>query len=327
MFKNKFSLILLSLLIGALLLGSNLSLVFAQSSNSAPKTLQVQGLSIDPFLIEADLTPGQSSEFGITVTNTTDAPLSFEVSINDFITNGRNGQPLFLSSTEKSDPKYSLSEWVKITQQPKFKIAPHQQTTINFTITPPIDAELGTHYGGLLFGQPEQLSRDQSTLVENKAGAIILGKLGKAQEQGIISRFFSQQSWFTSSPFDLVLAFHNFGNVHSKPKGTVVVRNMFGQQVADLPVNKDALIILPETEREFELSWRPSWAFGRYTAEAIMFFGNPKLEVRSQTSFWVLPVFPILAGVCVIIVLALGGYAAVIRYNRYIINRAKNELK
>jgi len=154
-----------------------------------------------------------------------------------------------------------------------------------------------------------------------------LAKLGKAQEQGLISRFFSQQSWYQSGPYDLILGFHNFGNVHSKPKGSVVVRNMFGQQVADLQVNRDALIVLPETEREFEISWQPSWAFGRYTAEAIMFFGNPKLEVRSQTSFWVLPAFPILAGLCILIVLVAAGYYGVIRYNRYIIKHSKNEFK
>ncbi len=289
------------------------------------KILEVQGLAIDPFLIETEVVPGQAKYYEISVTNTTNAPVSFEVSINDFVTDGRSGQPLFLPPSEKSDPKYSLSQWINITQQPQFTIGPQEQTKINFSITPPVDAELGTHYGGLLFGRPKEPLNEQGTVVQNKAGTIILAKLGKAQEQGIISRFFSQQNWYQTGPYDMVLGFHNYGNVHSKPKGSIVVRNIYGQQVADVQVNRDALIVLPETERDFEVSWNPSWAFGRYTAEAIMFYGNPKLEVRAQTVFWVLPVFPILAGLCILIVLGGLLHYGITRYNKYIINKANQD--
>lgn len=328
---TKFILITAGLAIAVQSLLSFQMLALAQSpsssKNTAAKVLEVQGLAIDPFLIETEVVPGETKYYEITVTNTTESTLSFEVSINDFVTNGRNGQPLFLPATEKSDPKYSLSEWIKITQQPQFTIGPQQQTKINFSITPPVDAELGTHFGGLLFGRPKQSLSEPGTVVQNKAGTIILAKIGKAQEQGQISRFFSQHSIYQETPIDMILNFHNYGNVHSKPKGSIVIKNMFGQQVADVEVNRDALIVLPETEREFALSWSPSWAFGRYSAEAILYFGNPKLEVRAHTAFWVLPTFPILAGLCILIVLAGLGYFGIKRYNQYIINRATNDDK
>lgn len=327
MFKYR---VILIVLLGLLVLSGSpaFSQVKAQEQSedaTQSKVLEVQGLAIDPFLIETEVVPGQTKYYEITVTNTTNAPLSFEVSINDFVTDGRSGQPLFLPPSEKSDPKYSLSQWINITQQPQFTIKPQEQTKINFSITPPVDAELGTHYGGLLFGRPKEPLNEQGTVVQNKAGTIILAKLGKAQEQGVISRFFSQQSWYQTGPYDMILGFHNYGNVHSKPKGSIVVRNIYGQQVADVQVNRDALIVLPETERDFEVSWNPSWAFGRYTAEAIMFYGNPKLEVRAQTVFWVLPVFPILAGLCILIVLGGMVYYGLGRYNKYIIKQASKD--
>jgi hypothetical protein len=314
-----------SLLISAALIfsGSALAMPAQAQPASSGQTLEIQGLAIDPFLIEADVTPGQSSPYAITLTNTTDGPLTFETSINDFTTNGRDGQPLFLNSSEQSDPKYSLSAWIKVTQQPQFTIPPRGQTTINFTITPPADAELGTHYGGLLFGQPKQASAGQATVVQSKVGAIILAKLGKANEQGTISQFFSQHKIYQAAPIDLVLTFHNYGNVHSKPKGDVYIRNMFGHEVVDLQVNRDANIVLPESERDFNISWNPSWALGRYTAETVLYYGNPKLEVRATTVFWVLPVFPLLAGLCIAAVFLALIYVIIKRYNRYIIKRSQ----
>lgn len=295
-----------------------------RSSQIAPsQILEVQGLAIDPFLIETDLTPGQASQYSITLTNVTDAPLIFETSINDFVTNGRDGQPLFLPSGQQSDPKYSLSTWVKVTQQPNFTIVPRGQTTINFTITPPLEAELGTHYGGLLFGQPLQQLGDQATAVQSKAGTIILARLGKANEQGTISNFFSQRKVYQSAPINLALTFDNFGNVHTKPKGDIYIRNMFSRDVADLQVNRDALIVLPETERDFAATWQPRWAFGRYTAETVLYFGNPKLELRATTSFWVIPIVPLVAGLGIALVLIAGIYVMIKRYNRYIIKRAQ----
>ncbi len=292
---------------------------------STPQVLQVHGLGIDPFLIEADVVAGQASEYTITLTNTTDQPLSFETSINDFTTNGTSGQPLFLPSDKQSDPKYSLSAWVKVTEQPQFTIAPRAQTKIKFTITPPSDAEVGTHYGGLLFGQPERRAQaGQETVVQNKVGTIILARLGKANEQGTISGITTDKRVYQQSPINFTVTFNNYGNVHSKPKGDIYLKNIFGQEVADLQVNRDAQIILPATQRSFDVSWRPQLAFGRYTAEAVMYFGNPKLETRATVSFWVIPVrsLLILAGSALIALLFL--YVIIKRYNRFIINRSRS---
>jgi hypothetical protein len=320
-----YSFISIIILSAGFILGSSVLAARAQvqDQNVPGQSLAIQGLAIDPFLIETDVVSGQSSEYSITLTNTTDTALTFETSINDFTTNGKDGQPLFLNSSEQSDPKYSLSTWIKITQQPNFTIPPRGQTTVHFTITPPADAESGTHYGGLLFGQPKQQLAEQGAAVQSKVGTIILARLGKANEQGSISEFFSQHKIYQAPPIGLVLTYHNYGNVHSKPKGDVYIRNMFGREVKDIQVNRDANIVLPENERDFNITWSPSWAFGRYTAESVLYFGNPKLEVRAKTSFWVLPILPLLAGLCILIVLIAAIYVIIMRYNRYIIKRAQ----
>jgi hypothetical protein len=308
-------LILGSLLAAVLFLPA--SPVLAQES----KPLSVQGLAIDPFLIEAAVSPGGKNDYSISLINTTDKPLVFSVSINDFVPNGRTGQPRFLDSEETGDPRFSLSSWIRITKQPDFVIAPRGQTTVKFSIAAPIDAEPGTYYGGILFGQAAQNDPVSGTAVEHKVGAIILVRLGNAQEKGTISEFFSQHGIYQKAPIDLLLSFHNYGNVHSKPKGGITIRNVFGAAVAQVPVNPDAAIVLPESERDFALAWQPWFAFGRYTAEAVLYYGNPKLEARAITSFWVIPVLPLLYILLGLAVLIVAGYFAVKKYNSYIIRK------
>lgn len=312
---------LISLFI-VLALGSPASAV-AQDLSTA-RSLQVEGLGIDPFLIEVNATVGSTIEQSIKLTNTTNEPLTFVASINDFIPNGNTGQALFLDSDKESDSQFSLSKWITITKQPTFTIPPRGTTEVDFTIIPPVDAEPGTHYGGILFGRPPGSVENSETAVQHKVGAIILVKLGKSQENISIENFKTDRKIYQSGPISFNTALSNDGNVHSKPKGDITIKNTFGKSIAQIPVNRDALIMLPETQREFASEWSPStFAIGRYTAEEILYYGNPKLEIRAQTVFWILPLKGIVGGVLIFIILGIILYVGITRYNRYIIKNSR----
>lgn len=287
--------------------------------------LQVQGLGIDPFLIEIDMAAGEVQTRSITLTNTTNAPLTFTASINDFVPNGSTGQPQFLDANVESDSKFSLSRWITVTRQPEFTIPPQSQTEVAFTINVPVDAEPGTHFGGILFGQPLGIKPPSGPAVIQKAGAIILVKLGESQEKVQVSQFFTQQKVYQSGPIEFLISLHNFGNVHSKPKGDITIRNFWGRQVAQVPVNPDAQIILPESGRDFSQTWNKKIGFGRYTAESVLYYGSPKLELRSQTSFWIIPMKEISLGVLFALILGIIGYIGVRQYNKYIIKHSRDE--
>jgi hypothetical protein len=297
----------------------------AQAPVDASQGLQVEGLGINPFIIEVDAEPGVVVTRSIHLGNTTDSPLTFTSSINDFVPNGRTGQPLFLSTDQDSDPQFSLSRWITITKQPTFIIPAHGETEVQFTITPPADAEPGTHYGGILFGRPPGVPQGSSSAVQHKAGAIILVKLGKSQEQLDLLSFSADQNKFHKGPIDFHTVLSNTGNVHSKPKGEITIKNIVGGQILQIPINRDANIVLPQSEREFISEWKPWFAFGRYTAEAVLYYGNPKLELRTKITFWVIPVKEVMLGVLGLAILAIMLYIAIRKYNRYIIKNFSNE--
>lgn len=316
--KSKLITSVLAIFLGVLFLGSLSDVARAQG-------LQVQGLGIDPFLLELDMSAGETQTRTITLTNTTNEPLTFTASINDFVPNGNTGQPQFLSAEEESDPKFSLSRWITVTRQPEFTIPPQSQTEVAFTVNVPVDAEPGTHYGGILFGQPLASKPMSGPAVIQKAGAIILVKLGQSQEKVQVSDFFTQRQVYQHGPIEFLISLHNFGNVHSKPKGDITVRNLWGKQVAQVPVNPDALIVLPESGRDFVQTWDTKLGFGRYTAESVLYYGSPKLELRSQISFWIIPVKEVLLGVLIALILGIIGYIGVRQYNRYIIKHSSDE--
>ena len=86
---------------------------------------------------------------------------------------------IFASSTNICEPLTSSIE--------------QQQTEIEITIAVPIDAEVGTHYGGILFGQKVGVVGGNGPQVQHKAGSIILVKLGQSQEKVALNNFFTQK--------------------------------------------------------------------------------------------------------------------------------------
>jgi hypothetical protein len=303
--------------------------VSAQVFSTAPDPaasqngLQVQGLSIDPFLIEVNASPGDIVTRTITLTNTTNEPLDFIASINDFVPNGTTGQPLFLGTNVDADPKFSLSQWIVITKQPQFIIPSNGSTTVEFTITIPASVEPGTHYGGILFGRPPGSPDATGSAVQLKAGAIILVKLGQSQESIEIEKLSSDKKIYWGGPINFTTILSNLGNVHSKPKGEITIKNIVGALITQLPINRDANIVLPESKRDFNVQWHQHYAFGRYVAEEVIYYGNPKLELRRSVIIWVVPIKQIIVTVVALALLALVMRWIKKRYDRYIIRRAR----
>lgn len=297
------------------------------TSAQTDRTFEVQGLAINPFLIESALDHGQSEERSITLQNTTQGPLAISISINDFTVDKNSNTPKFLESSELADPKFSISEWISITKQPKYELLPGETTELILKLTPPDSAEPGTHYGGLLITTESAPLTGTNTIVEHKVGVIIIAELGRASQQGsITSLIASNEKNDSGNQVRFLLNFNNFGNTHLKPKGEIFIYNIFGKQVGNLYINRDAQIVLPQTEKRFDAIWQPSFNFGWYRAEAILYFGNPKIEARAETSVWLFDPISATLSIAVLALLIVTTVFAVHRYNRWILARNKTSI-
>ena len=286
-----------------------------------PPNVTNQGITISPFLLERQMEKGQTLNEVIDVTNNSTETLPVNVTINDFQPIGENGQSQFLDPGQ-GNPTYSLSSWIKIQQSPTLYLKSNQTTSLAFSISPPLNAEDGGHYGAILFSFQSPGAAGTNVVVTQKVGAIILVKLGRVNEIGTIASFAPQKSFYEYPPVTFVTRFQNTGNVHTQPRGGISIFNSFGKQVGSVLVNENANNVLPQTTRAFTSTWTDKFAFGKYTAQEKLVIGDTGQVVESTATFWVLP-WKLALGVAIgLFLLILILIYSVRKYNQWVLEKA-----
>jgi hypothetical protein len=287
----------------------------------------VQGLSLSPFIFEDSVQKGQTLVHQIQLLNNSAETLYISHEIADFKAGNDTGQPLFLGPGEAANPNYSLSSWVEVKNVPA-KLLPEQKQVVTAKISVPLKAEDGTHYGAILFSYNSAANNGAvGTDIIKKAGTLFFLKIGTANEQGNIINFSSSRHFFTGAAATFSTIFQNTGNVHLKPKGQVLIKNIFGQLVASIAINRDAQIVLPQTFRTFQSFWHPFFPLGLYTATSHVYYGDSNLESIDTISFWIFPIKSILIAIIIIIILGFSIIYGVKKYNSWIIKKSEMQNK
>ena len=150
-------------------------------------------------------------------------------------------------------------------------------------------------------------------------------------------------------PATFATRFQNEGNIHLRPTGSVVVKNLFGSTSAELVMNQNGGATLPDSIRRYETTWEKStveetpgniwgnfwaefrnewnnFALGRYQASVSLTAGTGDLVKDSATlTFWVWPwrVLTLMFLILVVVVLAVS--FGIKRYNHWILTRANQQ--
>jgi hypothetical protein len=286
--------------LGMLALTGLLTIFVAPQTSKAQNS--IRGLEISPFLMELDVAKGGSIAQTITITNRSAESLRVTATPRDFLP-GNDGQPEFVPDPQINDPTFSLSSWVKFTNDPEFTIKAGETVSVPFSVNPPANAEQGTHYGAVLFSYASPSVEGNVSGVQQSVGTILLVYYGQSQENGQVNLESNKKLFWNADKVNLTTTFDNTGNVHVKPKGGAVVKNMLGQAVGSVFVNRDAANVLPKTNRSFVGAWYPSGlSFGRYTIESVITYGRSRLEARDKIVIWILPwYFDVIIAVILII--------------------------
>lgn len=286
-----------------------------------------QGLEISPPLIEFNTDPGQTVTANIKLRNITDSTLVARARIDDFVAQGEEGLPkLLLDEKAGETSPYSFKSWVNTI--PPQTIAPKQQVTIPVTFVVPKDAGPGGHYGVVRFTAAAPEVEDTGVSLSASIGSLVLINVsGNVTTSAKIEEFFvsqnnKQSSFFEQGPLNFVERISNTGNVHIKPTGEVKVKNTLGRNIATLQVNEKNGNVLPASIRRFEQTLSNKFLFGRYTAEANLFYGDNQ-TLNQTISFWVIP-YKLIALIIGLIVLAV---FLVRRYNSHIVKKATKRSK
>jgi len=197
-----------------------------------------------------------------------------------------------------------------------------------YRIEVPQDAEPGTHLLSLVFQLKPAEEIDTGGVAvyigSNVAVNIFLKVLGATiddidmdfqsgvftnKKEGISSaerkKSFQPKGFFLKPPVDFLLTVYNEGNTHQKPDGNVkVVNDLFGSQYEKLLVNPENRIILPGTDRVFDVpSFGQGFMFGKYRAKIVLLYGDPLGAVEKEISFWIVPLVEILIALAILILI------------------------
>ncbi|HUO50240.1 MAG TPA: hypothetical protein VMU25_01585 [Candidatus Paceibacterota bacterium] len=255
------------------------------------------GLKIQPVKISETLNPGESTSGVITLTNVSDQDVNVAVTVQDFVPVANSDTYQFVG---RAPGVSSVRDWINVGTTTSFNFKQGETRDIPYTITAPQDAEPGGHFGAVFFKATG--SGQSSIKVGTQVGMLVLVAIpGSHTESGNILSF-TAPAFLQQAPVPFTMKFQNTGTVFFEPRGTIDITDMFGRTVANLPIQGE--VVLPTTIKTMEFDWNVSgFLLGKYTAVATIIDGEGNKMTTSAVSFWVVPVWYILAFLVVLIVI------------------------
>ncbi|MGB3023223.1 MAG: hypothetical protein WBB39_00245 [Candidatus Saccharimonadales bacterium] len=317
--------------IAGLLTAGLVGLTWVTTSHAQTPTNETgQALEIAPPVINLTANPGQIVEAKIQIRDVSTSNLLVRGEVNDFTAAGEDGTPKLLIEQTETSP-YSLRPW--ISALPQLTLKPQQIESLPVTIKVPTNAAPGGYFAVIRFTASAPGIDQSGVALSASLGTLVLLRVnGDAKQQLSIESFYTQKdsnkiSLIESAPLDFVVRIKNSGNVHEQPVGQARIKDMFGNELANVNINLERKNILPGSIRKFQEPLNSATIgnkilFGRYTAQLTMKYGDDSI-VTSEISFWVIPYKLIIGVITGLILLFFTIRYALRRYTERVLDRSR----
>jgi hypothetical protein len=238
-------------------------------------------VAIRPAHFEITANPGDEVKATVYFWNGTDVELPVHMESEDIRPQDEEGHV----AGEAEDAVNALKNWVKPVY-PDVVVFPKQEIALDFTIEVPVNADPGSHWGGVVV-QTAPVPVGGGAAIQTRVGTIVLLRVSGEAKEKLALESISVPRFTESPPIALEARFKNEGTVHEAPQGTIEVRNVFGWLVATgtLPVRN----VWPGDVRKIEASVGDGLWLGRYTVLFRAKYGDAGQELDSQAKVWVVP--------------------------------------
>lgn len=263
--------------------------IFLSFGTDLKAQVLVDTVSTRPSIIEEVVETGDVKNFTITVTNQSERTETFYPVVENMLGISDQGAPRFTLE----DQGFGLSEWVSI-HQDSITLASGESGEFSFTISVPNEAGPQGYYGAFFVMRQAPDQRKTGSAVDFKIGTILNFRIqGDAYEEAFIREFAVGKNIYSNKEkVEFKVVVENMGNVLARPRGTINLINMFGDQVAQIPVNHPQPGgVFPGDYRTFKVEWESEgFNLGRVNAELDLTYGETGVRtISDKTSFWVLP--------------------------------------
>lgn len=264
-------------------------------------TSSAHAFAVNPSTIDIVSDRGSVVQEVITIINTKNTEQTYYLNTLSFEPAEDGMTPLFIQNEKDHS---GLPEWISFSQK-QIRIGAGETFELPFTINVPSDIAAGTYYGALTVSSaPENIIPSGASVEAKTAVLIFLNVSGETTERVALLDFGPTEtsSIFSSAPQEFQFRLQNQGTVMVVPSGYVVIKNIFGNEVARLPINEERGRLLPETTRSFSVEWGTDqgetffeqmgsqWSNGRlgyYTVELDVVFGE-STQTKS-IGIWIFP--------------------------------------
>lgn len=279
------------------------------------------GYIISPSLNRYNFEPGKEVKGSFTLTNSfvTGEPESQTFVLSAKFVFQENGNKYIYDRTPNGRQMYDMTSWIVLGKQ-EVTIKQNQSVEIPYTIKVPSNPMPGGKYAAIVIEKKNSLDQMASSgaALDDKVAYQILGKIsGEELRDSEITSYSVNKPIFWMWPNEeatFTLTFKNKGNVEFLPSGDIFVhKGEITNAFWNTNFNQDQLVILPENERSYSVTWQPQkgliktdksgitinldyFRIGRYLATAKVGYdqNNNRVVVDRVVSFWIIPI-PLIA--------------------------------
>lgn len=255
-------------------------------------------LSLDPPIIEIHALPPAAITSSLNIQNKGDMQATLLIQLKPFQAKGENS---FLSKNVQI-----LDNGVPVEA---VTLAPSQQKTLALKITIPPDTNTSDYYFSVVFISQNPAETEQAN--SNSVSAVSLSQLGIAsnvlvsvgakENPNATIEEFSSDLFFQKGPVAFTVRVNNLGNQFIKPKGNIVIQNMFGQSIgkldlASVNILSNSIRAIPNT------LWKENFLLGFYTATLNLSLSNNGPTFTKSIRFFA---FPLQGAIILVIILII----------------------
>jgi len=249
------------------------------------------GIGIRPALIDDRMEPGDRKDYQITVSNLSSEGRLFYIYKRDIVDATDAGAPIF-GNQNREISGLELSQWISLATSSVF-IEASGTAVLDVSVVAPVNITPGSHFAGIVVSaEPPELETSGAAVGYEVSNIISMRIAGDTKEEASIRQFATNRYFYSNLDVSFNVRIENSGTTLVRPTGPLVVKNMFGQEVASLVFNESQAGIFPGKTREFIVDWKGEQVgFGRYEAMITPVYGETgaRKTLTSTVTFWVLP--------------------------------------
>jgi len=295
-------------------------------------------LTLSPVTLQLDTKPGDESTAEIRIRNNSTQIEPLKVSFATFNFNDRT-QQVDLNQNDTGEHM----EWISVDRE-TLSVNPSEWETVKVRFSPPESGALSYYYAVIFSRESQQNPEDATTAITGAPAVLVLTNVDSplAKRELQVDSFSVPKFWIEFLPQTFILRIKNTGNTHVKPLGNIFIDGQGKKDLAVLSVNEKNSLVLPNTARDFTISWDDGfpvhkdktdkdqvvkdeegqvvrelkWDFsqvdrfriGKYTAHLLLVYDNGErdIPIESFVSFWVIPWRICLATLVVLLFVLIG---------------------